>query len=482
MIIDILYFWTIIVLVTCEVCERGGKMFALDVYDAKKECGSLALTDDIFHQALELGAERYHVDCKERFDIVYVDNDSFEPKELYPPYVKPPYMPKYRHYNEYDRKSLYIDVFNGFSDISFESVNEYNVAVARVCLKFTEMELYFTDERIGLFVPESNRLHVVDALPENRGTPGHMLVKDGFDFGFGPSAFCAFGITYAFHNVFFMQWVLDGKPLENYKYVTLRFDDHGGLGSNLARFKKYEQIFGLFGLKFILLDDHFGKYPLDMLSRYFSFDFMSEEANEDNTLIMDNFAAITRTKYGFSLKPRLDESILQPSFKAELDFYYDSIFNDKKVLGVLIRGTDYFTAGLKGMRMPATVSDMKEMITEWVGSYGYEKIFLATEDREILDQMRELFPEKLVVISQDRLKIEDLKPGQIISELEKELYEGVEYRDRLEDTTANYFYALYILSRCDGFICSGHCNGYDIVMDLNADRFSRSYLFQLGMK
>ena len=168
---------------------------------------------------------------------------------------------------------------------------------------------------------------------------------------------------------------------------------------------------------------------------------MSKDENAENTLIFNDLTALDRTKYGFTLKPKLDESILQPSFKADLDLYYDSIFMDKKVLGVLIRGTDYFTANLRGIRMPARVSDMKDMITEWVEKYGYEKVFLATEDKEILDQMKALFPEKLVVIAQDRLKVENLKQGQIISELEKELYEGVEYRDRLEDTTANYFYA-----------------------------------------
>lgn len=456
-------------------------MYLIKPYDETINCSSLSLTDDIFHQALDRGEERYHVDCEDRFDLVFADNDSFEPVELYPPYVKRPYMLPYRHYDEYDEKSLYLDVFNGFSDISFESVNEYNVALAKVCLKYTEMELYFTDERILLFVPESTRLHVVESLPENRGVPGHMLVKDSFDFGFGPSKFCAFCSTYAFHNVFFMQGYLDGRPLERFKFASLHFDDHGGLGSNLSRFKKYEQIFRLFGVKFIMTDDHFGKYPLDMLAKYFSFDFMSKEANAENTLIFNDLTAIARTKYGFTLKPKLDESILQPSFKADLDLYYDSIFKDKKVLGVLIRGTDYFTANLRGIRMPARVSDMKDMITEWVEKYGYEKVFLATEDKEILDQMKALFPEKLVVIAQDRLKVENLKQGQIISELEKELYEGVEYRDRLEDTTANYFYALYILSRCDGFICSGKCNGYDIVMDLNANRFSRSYLFQVEL-
>lgn len=50
---------------------------------------------------------------------------------------------------------------------------------------------------------------------------------------------------------------------------------------------------------------------------------------------------------------------------------------------------------------------------------------------------------------------------------------GQAYRDALEDTTVNYFYALYILSKCDAFLCSGQCNGWDTVRSLNHDGFKR---------
>lgn len=56
--------------------------------------------------------------------------------------------------------------------------------------------------------------------------------------------------------------------------------------------------------------------------------------------------------------------------------------------------------------------------------------------------------------------------GQIITEYEKEKNKE-DYEAKLEDTTINYFYALYILSRCDAFLCSGQCNGWDNVLSLN---------------
>ena len=56
------------------------------------------------------------------------------------------------------------------------------------------------------------------------------------------------------------------------------------------------------------------------------------------------------------------------------------------------------------------------------------------------------------------------------------------YEEKLEDTMINYFYALYMLSKCDSFICSGRCNGADIVKSLNNGRFTRSYKFAVGIE
>ena len=454
-------------------------MFEIRPFDPSIDCSTLEPGDNIWHRAHEEGSTRYHVDTDDAFDIVLVDNDSYEPAELYPSYVKPPYMASYKTYDEYDRRSLYLDLFLGFSDIWFESVNEYTVALAKVCLTFTKLEVYFKDKRAKLFIEGNPRLHVVDSFPEEAGTPAHMAVTDKFDMGLR-NGFCSLSPTNAFHNVFFLQWLLDGRDLDQFRFATMHFDDHGGLGSNLANFRKYEKIFGRFGIKFILNEDRFGKYPITMLRKYFSFDFSSEEAVPENTLVIPNQFIFTRTKPGLTTKVTLDTSILAPEFKKNIDFYYDSLFGGRKMLGVLIRGTDYLTAGLKGIRKPAAVDDMKDMISQWVKEYGYEKIFLATEDMEILTKMRDIFGDKIAAVAQERLTTADLKPGQIISELEKELYEGKEYFDRMEDTTANYFYALYILSRCDGFICSGQCNGYDIVTGLNEGRFTRTYVFEVG--
>ena len=67
-------------------------------------------------------------------------------------------------------------------------------------------------------------------------------------------------------------------------------------------------------------------------------------------------------------------------------------------------------------------------------------------------------------------------------ELEKKLHSGKDYEAALEDTTVNYFYALYMLSKSDAFMCSGQCNGFDVVRAFKEGAFEREYKFSAGMR
>jgi hypothetical protein len=87
----------------------------------------------------------------------------------------------------------------------------------------------------------------------------------------------------------------------------------------------------------------------------------------------------------------------------------------------------------------------------------------------------------VVALSQERLKLSDLHQNELIASYQKEHANGM-YEEKLEDTTINYFYALYILSKCDSFICSGRCNGWDIVQSFNNGRFANCYKFAVGLE
>ena len=462
-------------------------MFKIETLRAEEEAKTLNLSENLFHVALEYKPEsknRFHVknDKGEDFDIVYWDNDEdIEPRDTYPAYVKRPFMAKYYFYDENDKTTLYLDFFKGFKTMVFEELNEYTIAISKVILQFTDMEIWCADERIRWFTRENSRLHIVEELPDDIYGDDCFYIQEQFRMGMEDNNFNRLCSTYAFHNIFFLQWILNGKAFSQYKYMTLPIDATGGIGAILSGYKRFELAFGHFGLKFVAPDkNHFGKYPRELMERYFAADLWNEDANEDNTLWVPSILILVKTAFYQRMPGLMDRSIIAPSFLAEMDEYYDAIFGGRKTLGVLIRGSDYIATGLSGSRKMASVEQMVPLIRKWMKDYGYEKIFLATEDSDILAQMRKEFGKSMAALSQHRISVSDLKEGQIIADYEKENAND-DYAEKLEDTTVNYFYALYLLSRCDAFMCSGQCNGWDTVISLNEDRFERSYKFAVGI-
>ena len=448
-------------------------MFKIETLRADVEAKTLKLSEDLFHEVLKIKPEskdRFHVknDKGEDFDIVYWDNDEdIEPRDAYPAYVKPPYMAKYFVYDENDKDTLYLDFFDGLNKMVFEELNEYTIAISRVILKFTDMEIWCADERIGWFIDENPRLHIVKELPDDIYGDDCFYIQEQIRVGLEDNNFKRLSNTYAFFS--------------NYKYMTLPVNDTGGIGAILSGYKRFEAAFGHFGLKFVAPDkDHYGKYPRKLMERYFSANLWDEEANEDNTLWVPDTVLLVKTAFYQSMPGMMDKSVIAPSFAMEMDEYYDAVFGGRKTLGVLIRGSDYIATGLSGSRKMATVEQMIPGIRKWMRDFRYEKIFLATEDADILAQMRKEFGKSMAALSQHRISVSDLKDGQIIADYEKEHANG-DYAEKLEDTTVNYFYALYILSKCDAFMCSGQCNGWDTVISLNEDRFERSYKFAVGI-
>jgi len=56
----------------------------------------------------------------------------------------------------------------GKKDMTFEELNEYTIALTKVVLSFTDLQVWCRDERILWFVPEHPRLHLSELDPERR--------------------------------------------------------------------------------------------------------------------------------------------------------------------------------------------------------------------------------------------------------------------------------------------------------------------------
>ena len=307
-------------------------------------------------------------------------------------------------------------------------------------------------------------------------------IRPSFFRGGCQSSRCYVRDVNAFHNIFFFQWILDGKKKSDFRYITAYIPEFTGICAVLAFVKRFNSAFSYFGLRFIVTGDRVGKFKTEMMDKYFSLSLSGDDATEDNTLTVSNTYIAVMTKCVFEADQMLNADIFSDRFRVELEEYHEAVFRNRKTVGILIRGTDYISSGLSGERLMATVPQMIPMIRKWIDEDHYECIFLATKDADILEQMREEFGSSVIAISQERFRVSDFRQGQIISELEKETKDQSEYDASVEDTTINYLYAIYLLSRCESFMCSGQCNGWDVVMQLNEGEFLRSYKFSVGIE
>ena len=438
------------------------------------ECPVLQHGPEVFAQARQCGAERIHVFMPEGtdYDLVHVRNSDCRPDFIRNRWKDESCYPEYPVYSVGERSSLYLDFFRVFKTVYISSVNEYTVALAEVMLRYTRLAVFSLDERIRWFFGERIPVFDGEEIPRERdvlviGDPSVDLVFD--------VSFHRIGPVCAFHNVFFLQGQ-GVRALDDYSYAELAIDDGAGIGSVLNNLYRFGKAVSGIGLKPVVRGKTVGHFSTAFLEKYFNLHLTAPDAGSSNTVYFPEMSTLSSTMFLDWVKPELDLSILSEAFLSDLKEYADAVIGEKRLLGVLIRGTDYTVVHKDGPRKMAGVSDMIPMIREWMDSYGYDGIFLATEDRDILSEMRDTFGDSVKVIAQERHSVADLDGHKLLAEIEKE--NATDYEGSVAESTVNYFYALYMLSRCGAFICSGACNGYDLAVGFNGGKYERVHLFR----
>ena len=458
----------------------------LNILEAsKEELTTLSHGPNVFYDALEKvreGEVRFHVTDPEgrieNYDLAYIDNMLLFPENVRGLILKMTnggavYAP-FIYYDEDDTDNLCLDFFKQFDRIEIESIDEYSLGVARTAIKYTDLEVFSPDGRLQWFFEGTDRVHIVESLSQEPEKTTLRMTPSPFEMGYTKRDWSYVSSIAAFQNVFLWQAFTGGRK-GPFKYIEVVMTKIAGIGAILANISMVSNAGAPRGLK-AFLRPGCTRYPEELLCRYFHINPKPEDATEDNCLVLkDLFAVFSTSWYGCQYPASFDESILDEKFAADMKEYADAVLGGKKTLGVLARGTDYKTANLGADRVHATAEQMICVIREWLDEDGYEKIFLATEDNDNFDKIKAAFPGKVIAISQERMSISDLeKQGTtLIYEYEQKANQGQAYIDALEDTTVNYFYALYILSKCDSFLCSGQCNGWDTVRSLKEGKFKR---------
>ncbi|MCQ2457613.1 MAG: hypothetical protein MJ142_02650 [Clostridia bacterium] len=438
------------------------------------ECPVLRHGPDVFTQACRCGAERIHVLMPggEDYDLVHIRNADYRPDFIRNRWKDEACYPEYRTYSVAEKSSLYLDFFRVFRTVYISSVNEYTVALTEVMLRYTRLTVFSLDERIRRFFGERVPVFAGAEIPRERDV---LVIGDlSADLVFDVS-FHRIGPVCAFHNVFFLQGqgVLS---LSGYSYAELAIDGGAGIGSVLNNLYRFGKAVSGIGLTPVVRGRTVGHFSTAFLEKYFNLRLTAPDAGDANTVYFPEMSTLSSTMFLDWVRPELDLSILSEAFLSDMKEYADAVIGEKRLLGVLIRGTDYVVVHKDGPRKMAGAADMIPMIREWMDSYGYDGIFLATEDRDILAEMRSAFGDDVKVIAQERHSVADLDGRKLLAELEKE--NAADYEGSVAESTVNYFYALYMLSRCAAFICSGACNGYDLAVGFNGGNYERVYLFK----
>lgn len=438
------------------------------------QCLSLFHGRDIFKQARKSKAERIHVHMPggEGYDLVHIKNTDCRPDFIKNRWKNQACYPEYETYSTQVRNSLYLDFFRVFSTVVIRSVNEYSVALAEVILRYTKLSLSTTDSRMQWFLEDE-----IPYIDKSKVRPGKdvLIIGDVSDDTVLDFSFHSIGPVNAFHNVFFLQGQ-GSSDFEKVRFAELVIDEGAGIGSVLNNLYRFRVALSKIGLTPVVRKGKVGHFSVDFLESYFNLKLQNSEANDDNTIFFPEMSTLAATMFLDWVKPEMRLSILGDKFHSDMKEYADAIIGNRRILGVLIRGTDYLIVHKDGPRKMATVDDMIPVIHEWIDSFGYEGIFLATEDIDILNRMRDEFGTIVRVIAQERHSVSDLSGHMLLSELEKK--SAPDYDRSVAENTVNYFYALYMLSRCSAFICSGPCNGYDLATGFNEGLYERVRLFK----
>lgn len=145
-------------------------------------------------------------------------------------------------------------------------------------------------------------------------------------------------------------------------------------------------------------------------------------------------------------------------------------FNDNDcILGVLARGTDYNQTVAFGHPVQPSVEQLIEKINESIERLAINKIFIATEDNDILNGIRNEYGNMVTFFSQPRLRGEKQKT---VNRLIRESHVD------LDEMMKSYVASLYILSETD-YLIAGNTSGSMILPLIGDNRLGR-FRFELG--
>lgn len=155
--------------------------------------------------------------------------------------------------------------------------------------------------------------------------------------------------------------------------------------------------------------------------------------------------------------------------KKEVKEYFKECRNqfglqNKKMIGVLARGTDYRDLKPVGHCCPISIEEIYQNVDLALNQMDISGIFLATEDRDILENFEKKYPKMVYTVDAKRY-------GRMGHETLNMIYKEENGYER----DLKYLYALYNITKCPVYICAA-CGG-GVLASLMREEEGTNYKF-----
>ena len=163
---------------------------------------------------------------------------------------------------------------------------------------------------------------------------------------------------------------------------------------------------------------------------------------------------------------------MKPQLEEEISATWAKLFSpEDRVLGVILRGTDYIARKIKGRPIPPPVDFAKSIVNAKLKDWKCNKFFLATEDKRILEAFQHSFGYRCVILDREYVEFNSLKDKVVSTcriERENDYYlQGKEYLTQI-----------WLLSMCNALVAA-RCSGTTTAMMLD-NKFEQTYFFNVG--
>lgn len=204
----------------------------------------------------------------------------------------------------------------------------------------------------------------------------------------------------------------------------------------------------------------------------YSFTLRQKWAYRRATAVKDWVYGENRAKH-FALYKRLYDTYFVPSDEAAafVDARWRELIRPgERVLGLLCRGSDYFSKKPYRHQIQPTVEQIIGKVNEHIVRYPVDKIFVATEDAVILEELRAAYGGRLVYIDCPRLTA---RQGESVAEAFAR--QGVDRRLN----GLYYFASISCLARCD-YLIAGKTMATQFIRTMRDTDFKTEFYWDLG--